>query len=97
MPANKKYLSSPGQRALKITAGIIGGYLLSASIHLVMALLPGIGMNLLISGTFSVFLLWVIFMVLAFIARNGWVIWSIYLLLSVIMCYIAYTNGGAYL
>lgn len=94
MPANPKYLSSPGQRALKISAGLLGGYLLSTSLHLVAALLPEIGINLLVSGTFSGFLLWVVFMVLAFLARNGWTVWGIYLLLSLIFGFIAYSGGG---
>lgn len=95
MPAKQKYLSSPGQRALKISAGLVGGYLLSTTLHLLLALLPGIGFNFLISGTFSGFLLWVVFIILAFLARNGWVIWAIYLLLSFIFGFIAYSGGAA--
>ncbi|HRP56667.1 hypothetical protein [Agriterribacter sp.] len=95
MPANPKYLSSPGQRVLKISAGLLGGYMLSATIHLVIALIPGIGISLLVSGTFSVFLLWVVFMILAFLARNGWLIWGIYLLLTLVFGVIAYSGGGA--
>ena len=33
MPANKKYLSTPFQRFLKITAGFIGGYVVMISFH----------------------------------------------------------------
>ncbi|GAB3420686.1 hypothetical protein [Niabella aquatica] len=94
MPANPKYLSPPGQRVLKISAGLLGGYMLSITLHLVMALVPGIGLSLLVSGTFSVFLLWAVFMVLAFLVRNGWVIWGIYLLLSLVFGFIAYKGGG---
>lgn len=94
MPANPKYLSTPGQRALKISAGLLGGYMLSIALHSVMALVPGIGLSLLVSGTFSVFLLWTVFMVIAFLARNGWVIWGIYLLLSLVLGFIAYSKGG---
>lgn len=94
MPAKTKYLSSPGQRVLKISAGLLGGYALAVSIHLVLALIPGIGAALLVSGTFSVFLLWVVFMVLAFLAHSGWKVWGIYLLLSVICVAAAYYGGG---
>jgi len=94
MPANPKYLSSPGQRALKISAGLLGGYLLSITLHLAAALIPDIGIDLLVSGTFSGFLLWVLFMVLAFLARNGWIIWGIYLALSLAFGFIAYCGGG---
>lgn len=95
MPANPKYLSSPLQRTLKISAGLLGGYLLSTTLHLAIALLPNFGFNLLVSGTFSGFFLWVIFMVLAFLSRNGWVIWGVYLSLSLIFGLIAYSGGGA--
>ncbi len=94
MPANQKYLSSPGQRFLKISAGILGGYMLSTTLHLVIALIPSIGFNLLVSGTFTGFFLWAVFMVLAFLARNGWKVWGIYLLFSVIFGLIAYSGGG---
>lgn len=94
MPANPKYLSSSGQRVLKISAGLLGGYLLSTMLHLAGAAIPGIGMNLTLSGSFSGFLLWVVLMVLAFVARNGWAVWAIYLLLSLVLGFIAYTFGS---
>ena len=34
MPANKKYLSTPGQRVVKITAAFAGGYLVTFTFHL---------------------------------------------------------------
>lgn len=71
----------------------MGGYLLSTTLHLAAALVPNIGINLMVSGTFSGFLLWVLFMVLAFLARNGWVVWGIYLSLSLIFGLIAYYGG----
>lgn len=94
MPAKQKYLSTPGQRILKISAGLLGGYLLSTALHLALALVPAIGINLMVSGTFSGFLLWAVLMVIAFLARNGWVIWGIYLLLTVALGFIAYSGGG---
>lgn len=93
MPANPKYLSSVGQRILKISAGIVGGYLLSGAIHLLLALIPTVGMTMLISGVFSMFLLWVLFMVIAFLSHNGWKIWGLYLFFTLLFGYIAY-NGG---
>jgi len=94
MPAKQKYLSSPGQRALKISAGLLGGYFLSTAIHLAAARIPFIGINLLVSGTFTGFLLWAICMIIAFLARNGWVIWGIYLFLSIVFTGIAYQGGA---
>lgn len=93
MPANQKYLSSPLQRFLKISAGLIGGYLLATSFHLALARIPFIGLNLLFSGAFSGFVCWVGLMVMAFVARNGWWVWAIYLVLSVSFTAVAYLGG----
>jgi len=93
MPANQKYLSSPLQRFLKISAGLIGGYLLATSFHLALARIPFIGLNLLFSGAFSGFICWVGLMVLAFMAKNGWWVWAIYLVLSFIFAAVAYLGG----
>ena len=39
MPANKKYLTqSPLQRFLKITAGFVGGFIITEAFHMVLAL-----------------------------------------------------------
>lgn len=93
MPAKQKYLSSTGQRILKISAGILGGYMLSTAFHLFLAHVPAIGFDLLVSGTFSGFVLWVILMVFAFLARNGWVVWGIYLVLTLLFGLLAYLGG----
>ena len=39
MPANKKYLTqSPLQRFLKITAGFVGGFIITEAFHMILAL-----------------------------------------------------------
>lgn len=93
MPANPKYLSSPGQRLLKISAGVLGGYLLSGAIHLAAARIPFVGFDLLITGTLTMFILWIAFMVIAFLSHNGWRIWAIYLSLTLFFGLIAYYGG----
>ncbi|GAB3775873.1 hypothetical protein GCM10028818_20560 [Spirosoma horti] len=90
MPAKTEYLATPGQRALKISAGIIGGYVLTAALHLLLAVMPPFREQILLSSTFSFFLLWVGLIILAFLARNGWKIWGIYLLSSLIFSVIIY-------
>lgn len=80
MPAKKEYLSSPGQRTLKITAGFIGGYFLAISLQMAIGVIIPYRTEVLLTGVFSIFILWVAFIVLAFLARNGWIIWGIYLL-----------------
>ncbi|MGC3945506.1 MAG: hypothetical protein QM762_13485 [Chryseolinea sp.] len=89
MPAKEKYLTaSPWQRFAKISAAIVGGYLLSMSIHLALASWFN-HVNVLITATFSGFIVWVAFMTLAFLARNGWRIWLLYLVLTAVFTTIA--------
>jgi hypothetical protein len=85
MPAKQEYLTTPGQRALKISAGLLGGYFLSVAIHLVLSVVLPYRMEVILTGAFSVFLLWVALMVVAFLMRNGWVAWGVYLL-SILIC-----------
>ncbi len=80
MPANKKHLTqSPGQRLLKITAAIIGGYGVTCALHLFMAHYFS-KKDLLITMKFTAYLVWVALMILAFLSKNGWKIWGWYLL-----------------
>lgn len=82
MPANPKYLTqSKGQRIAKITAAILGGYLVSISFHLALASWFNRA-NIMITMAFSGFILWVALMIVAFLAKNGLKIWLIYLTLS---------------
>ena len=84
MPANKKYLEQSGwQRFLKISAGILGGYLVSTTLHMALAFLfPH--KEVLITITYTGFILWVILMILAFLAKSGYRIWGIYLGLALL-------------
>lgn len=79
MPANQKYLTaSSWARFSKISAGFLGGYLLSMSFHLALAQwLPH--PVVLITSTFSGFLLWAVLMVLAFLFEKPWKLWALYL------------------
>ena len=90
MPAKKEYLSTKGQRALKITAGLIGGYFLAVSFQMAIGVLIPYRTEVILTGAFSVFILWVAFMVIAFLARNGWVIWGIYLFIISVFAGIIY-------
>lgn len=90
MPANPKYLTqSKWQRFAKITAAILGGYLVSISFHLAIASWFNKA-NTIITMTFSGFILWVALMVVAFLAKNGWKIWLIYLSLSLLFSALLY-------
>lgn len=90
MPANPKYLTqNKGQRFLKISAAILGGYLVSASLHLALATWFDKA-TIIITMGFSGFILWTALMVVAFLAKNGWKIWGIYLLLTLIFSLLIY-------
>jgi len=81
MPANKKYLSSPFQRFLKISAGFIGGYLVMFTFHLLMTLFFE-NKYVIVTAGFTGYILWAILLVLAFLSKNGWNVWGVYLLLA---------------
>ena len=90
MPANPKYLTqSPWQRFAKITAAILGGYMVSSLFHLALASwLPHV--PVLITSTYTIFLVWVALMVVAFLAKSGYKIWLYYLLVSAILGLLVY-------
>ncbi|MEM6297772.1 MAG: hypothetical protein AAF740_03685 [Bacteroidota bacterium] len=80
MPANPKYLSSSRERFLKVSAAILGGYLVAMGLHMVWGMLlseetQGI---VVATTTFSGFTLWVLLMIPAFLVKKGAHIWAIY-------------------
>lgn len=90
MPANPKYLTqSKGERFVKITAAIIGGYLVSISFHLALASWFNRA-DVIITMAFSGFIVWVALMIVAFLAKKGWKIWLIYLGLTVLFSGLVY-------
>ena len=95
MPANPKYLTpSTWQRFAKITAAIFGGYLVSALCHTALASWLD-RPKVIITSSFSAFMLWIVLMIWAFLSKNGWRIWGIYLLLALLLgltTYLGNTN-----
>lgn len=90
MPANKKYLtSSPTQRFAKITAAILGGLMVAVLFHMALASWFN-QVAVIITSTFSAFILWAVLMVLAFLGKNGWKIWGIYLAVSLLFGVLIY-------
>lgn len=83
MPANKKYLSSPFQRFLKISAGFIGGYTVMLSFHLLLTQLFD-KKDIVITAAFTGYILWAVLLLLAFLAKNGWKVWLYYILLTAV-------------
>lgn len=92
MPANPKHLSSPGQRALKITAGVLGGLILTILTHNALGVLLKEKGWLVITSAYSSFLLWVTLLIIAFLSKNGWKTWAIYLVFICFFGIIIYLN-----
>ncbi|WP_375325194.1 hypothetical protein [Flagellimonas sp. GZD32] len=90
MPANKKYLTpSPSQRFAKITAAILGGFIVAVLFHMALASWFN-HIAVIITSTFSAFILWAVLMVVAFLGKNGWKVWGIYLLASLALFVLFY-------
>ncbi|MBE7641380.1 MULTISPECIES: hypothetical protein [Salegentibacter] len=89
MPANKKHFSSTWQRLLKITAGFIGGFILTQSFFMIFIQFFKNAASL-ITLQFAGFIVWVALMIIAFLAKNGFKIWGIYLLLSAFFVLLIY-------
>lgn len=94
MPANPKYLTPTRRswtRASKIAAGILGGFAVSVSFHLMLTLFADRA-NVLITMTFSGFIVWVALMILAFLEKKAWRIWALYLLLTGMFSLVIYLS-----
>ena len=90
MPANKKHLNPAfHQRFAKITAGFIGGYLLTNCVFLLFALFIENG-PVLMTLKFVGFVVWAGLMIVPFLFKNGWKAWGIYLALILVFSAILY-------
>lgn len=80
MPANKKYLTTSGwQRFAKLSAGILGGYIISALLHMSLALWIPTHKKMLITSVFTLYLTWCTLIIVPFLFKNGWKTWALYL------------------
>lgn len=86
MPANRKYLTnSMWQRVAKISASLLGGYLIAVGTHLLLTLwLPGHRV-VLVTFRYSLYLLWVVFMFIPFLFENGWKCWLYYFVIIALL------------
>ncbi|WP_188508156.1 hypothetical protein [Parapedobacter pyrenivorans] len=79
MPANPKYLTrSAGQRFAKVSAALLGGFLVAASFHLLLAVWSGHRVTVLLTYSYTLFILWCALMLVAFLFTNGWKCWAWY-------------------
>ena len=82
MPAKKKYLSGPLKRFSKVTAAILGGYVVTMFLHITLAKVVPNDTPVIMSAAYTSFLVWTGFMTLAFYIRKAWHVWGLYTLLS---------------
>ncbi|MGS2741185.1 hypothetical protein [Sinomicrobium sp. M5D2P17] len=73
--------TSVSQRLAKISAGFLGGYMVTISLHVALAYWVN-HVNVLMTLRYAGFLLWCVLFLLAFLVKNGWKIWGVYLLLT---------------
>ncbi|MEN0004513.1 MAG: hypothetical protein AAF798_10225 [Bacteroidota bacterium] len=83
MPANPKYLSSGWTRFSKVTAAIIGTYFATMVLHVAVAKNVANDAPVVLTSTYSSFMMWVGLMIMVFLIRKAWAAWTI--LLSVII------------
>lgn len=79
MPANPKYLSSARGRIAKISAGILGGFLVTTAIHMTIGSYMNDKTYLVMTAIWSSWILWMGCLLLAFALRRPWISWSIFL------------------
>lgn len=86
MPANPKHLTkSPWQQFAKISAGILGGYIITALFHMSMSLWLPNPKEVLITSIFTFFIVWGIMLIIPFLFKNGWKSWLLYLGITTIL------------
>lgn len=86
MPANTKHLtSSPWQQFAKISAGILGGYLISALLHMCLSLWLPHPKDVLITSILTLFIVWCALLIVPFLFKNGWKAWLLYIVIIAIL------------
>jgi hypothetical protein len=85
MPALRKYLSSGKERVLKISAAILGGYLFTVCLHLMLTSIKPIRDYVAILSSVTFFIVWVTVMLLVFLSKSGWKAWGVLLLSSILL------------
>lgn len=94
MPANPKYLTkNPWQKLAKISAGILGGYIITALFHMCLPLWLPNPKAVLITSIFTFFIVWCTLLIIPYLFKNGWKAWLLYLAISIVL-YVVYYFGN---
>ncbi|MDN5217294.1 hypothetical protein QQ020_34795 [Fulvivirgaceae bacterium BMA12] len=78
MPAKSQYLSGTWTRVSKVTAAILGSYVVTMLINIALGTLIKNNPSVIMTTAYSTYLLWVFFMVIAFFMRKAWHVWSLF-------------------
>lgn len=89
MPANKKHLSSPWHRILKITTGFGIGYIITQAFFMVLMNVWD-ARDAILTLEFAGFILWATLLILAFIAKNPYKILVLYTIISILLMGLVY-------
>lgn len=92
MPANPKYLSNPWSRAGKISAAILGGYIVTMTIHMAFGILLEDKQPLVLTTIWSSWIMWIFFMILAFTFDKAWKAWALYTAITLLAGIVIYLN-----
>lgn len=94
MPANPKYLTkNPWQKFAKLSAGILGGYLVTALLHMCLPLWLPNPKAVLITSIFTFFIVWCTLLIIPYVFKNGWKAWILYLGISIVLYGIYYVGN----
>lgn len=90
MPANPKYLSSTGQRIGKVSAAILGGFLVTMAVHVVIGIFLVDKSPMVLTTIWSAWLMWVGLMIYAFTFEKAWKVWALYLGITTVLGIVIY-------
>lgn len=89
MPANKKYLThSKWQRFAKISAALLGGLSISICFFTSLAFLLQDHITVISIAVIGLFPLWILLIIVPFLAQNGWKIWLYYLITIILLIFL---------
>jgi len=92
MPANPKYLSNKWQRAGKVSAAILGGFIVTTAVHMSIGILLEDKTGLVLTSIWSSWVMWIALMLVAFSFKKAWKVWLLYIGISAVATGIIIVN-----
>jgi hypothetical protein len=72
MPANKKYLSSGGQQAIRFLTAFIGGLLITSTLFACLSYWLPDYKTVVVTSVYGFFPIWLVLMLLPYLFRKAW-------------------------